>query len=105
MRWQPAACWRHRQPEHQYRCNADSNFQGTCGSYTGFDVGEAQHYTNARLSWTAPDQHWGAAVFVNNLFDNQYVRSIGGQGLTVLGTPNGTITPPRLWGLEASYRF
>ncbi len=89
----------------EVRCNADSNFQGTCGSYSGFDVGEAQKYTNAHLSWTAPGQRWGAALYVNNLTDEQYVRSIAGQGLSVLGTPVGTITPPRMWGFEVNFRL
>ncbi len=87
------------------RCNADSLFQGSCGAYTGFEVGAEQNVTNARLAWTSADYHWGAALFVTNLFDEQYVRSIGGQGLSVLGTPIGTITPPRFWGVEGSYRF
>ena len=87
------------------RCNGDSAFQGTCGSYTTFEVGEAQHIANARLGWTSPSQRWGAALFVNNLTDEQYVRSIGGQGVSVLGTPVGSITPPRMWGLEVSFRL
>jgi len=95
--------------QHAYRgearCNADSLFQGSCGSYTGFEVGEEQNITNARLAWTSADFHWGAALFVTNLLDEQYVRSIGGQGLSVLGTPIGTITAPRFWGVEGSYRF
>ena len=87
------------------RCNGDSVFQGTCGSYTGFEVGEEQNYTNAHLSWTSPSQRWGAALFVNNLTDEQYVRSITGQGLSVLGTPVGSITPPRMWGFEVNFRL
>ena len=89
----------------EVRCNNDSLFQGTCGSYTGYDVGEETQYTNARLSWTAPGQSWGAALYINNLTDEQYVRSIGGQGVSVLGTPVGTITPPRMYGLEVSWRM
>ena len=61
--------------------------------------------TNLRLGWTSPDHRYGAALYANNLFDKQYVRSIGGQGVSVLGTPVGTITPPRQWGLEFSARF
>jgi|CXWL01.1.fsa_nt_gi iron complex outermembrane receptor protein len=95
--------------QHAYRgeqrCNDDSLFQGSCGSYTGFEVGEEQHTTNLRLGWTSPDSRWGAAFYVNNLFDEQYVRSIGGQGLSALGTPIGTITPPRQFGVEGSVRF
>lgn len=89
----------------EVRCNNDSLFQGTCGSYTAFSVGEEQNYTNARLSWASPDRTWGATLYVNNLTDEQYVRSIGGQGVSVLGTPVGTITPPRMYGLEVSWRM
>lgn len=87
------------------RCNADSQFQGTCGDYTGFTVGESVNLTNLRVDWASPDGQWGAAFYVNNLLDKQYVSSIGGQGLSVLGTPVGAITPPRQLGLEGSYRF
>ena len=95
--------------QHAYRsevrCNADSQFQGSCGSYGDFQVGPSQNITNLRLGWTSPDHRYGAALYANNLFDKQYVRSIGGQGVSVLGTPVGTITPPRQWGLEFSARF
>ena len=95
--------------QHAYRsevrCNADSLFQGSCGSYGDFQVGPTQNITNLRLGWTSPDHRYGAALYANNLFDKQYVRSIGGQGVSVLGTPVGTITPPRQWGLEFSARF
>lgn len=95
--------------QHAYRsevrCNADSLFQGSCGSYGDFQVGPSQNITNLRLGWTSPDHRYGAALYANNLFDKQYVRSIGGQGVSVLGTPVGTITPPRQWGLEFSARF
>lgn len=87
------------------RCNADSLFQGTCGSYGDFQVGPAQNLTNLRLGWTSAGARYGAALYANNLFDHQYVRSIGGQGLSVLGTPVGTITTPRQWGVEVSARF
>ncbi|MFO1493152.1 MAG: TonB-dependent receptor [Lysobacterales bacterium] len=95
--------------QHAYRghsrCNADSTFQGTCGDYTGFTVGDSVNLTNLRLGWTQSGGQWGAAFYVNNLFDKQYVSSIGGQGLSVLGTPIGAITPPRQLGIEGSYRF
>lgn len=89
----------------EVRCNNDSLFQGTCGSYPGFSVGEEQNIANLRLSWASPGGSWGAALYVNNLTDDQYVRSIGGQGVSVLGTPVGTITPPRMYGLEVSWRL
>ena len=95
--------------QHAYRsevrCNADSQFQGSCGNYGDFQVGPSQNITNLRLGWSSPDHRYGAALYANNLFDKQYVRSIGGQGVSVLGTPVGTITPPRQWGLEFSARF
>lgn len=87
------------------RCNADSLFQGTCGEYPGFTVGDEINLTNLRLGWTAPGGQWGAALYVNNLLDEQYVTEIGGQGLSVLGTPVAAITPPRQWGIEGSWRF
>lgn len=87
------------------RCNDDSLFQGTCGEYPGFTVGEEVNLTNLRLAWTSPSRQWGAAFYVNNLLDEQYVSSVAGQGLSVLGTPVAAITPPRQWGVEGSWRF
>ncbi|MBV6413245.1 MAG: TonB-dependent receptor [Xanthomonadales bacterium PRO6] len=95
--------------QHSYRgetrCNADSEFQGLCGEYTGFQVGDELHLTNVRVGWTSPDYRWGAALYVNNVFDEQNVRSIGGQAQSVLGTPIGTLTLPRMWGFELSARW
>jgi iron complex outermembrane receptor protein len=68
-------------------------------------VGDSINLTNLRLDWVNADGRWGAAFYVNNLLDKQYVSSIGGQGLSVLGTPVGAITPPRQLGIEGSYRF
>ena len=31
---------------------------------------------NARLSWTSVDDRWGAALFVKNIADKEYITSI-----------------------------
>ncbi|WP_347261346.1 TonB-dependent receptor [Rudaea sp.] len=87
------------------RCNNDSTYQGTCATYATFAVGSAQQRTDLRLGWTSADSRFGAALFVNNLFDKQYVASVGGQGRTVLGVGYGVITPPRFYGAEFRVKF
>ena len=95
--------------QHAYRgptrCNSDSYAQGSCISIPAFKIGTSTNRTDLRLGWTAPGDAWGVALFVNNLFDNQYVTGVNKITATVLGTPFVNITPPRMWGAEATVRF
>ena len=55
--------------------------------------------------WTSPTGRWGWAVYGNNLFDNQYVNSLGTYGMTVLGTVGARVTQPQTYGMEVSVQF
>ena len=44
-------------------------------------------------------------MYGNNVFDNQYVNSLGTYGMTVLGTVGARVTEPRTYGLEVSVKF
>jgi iron complex outermembrane receptor protein len=87
------------------RCNSGGSLQGTCQVSPNFEVGEAQSRVDLRAAWTSNDEHWGAAVFVTNVFDEQYVSGVNNLTKDTFGTPFASITNPRMWGLEASYQF
>ena len=94
--------WGYRGPT---RCNGGSTLQGTCQISPNFDIGEAQNRTDVRLGWESEDAHWGAAAFVQNVFNQQYVDGVNNLTKNTFGTPFASITAPRQWGLEFSYQF
>lgn len=87
------------------RCNDDSYVQGSCINIPAFKIGVAQNRTDLRFGWSAPSVPWSLALFVNNLFDRQYVTGVNNITATTLGTPFVNITPPRLWGVELGVKF
>ena len=88
------------------RCNDDSTYEGHCAlPGAPFDLTEAQQRTDLRLGWDARGGRWGAALFVNNLFDQRYVTDLGTVSQSVLGTPYAYVTPPRMWGMELHAKF
>jgi iron complex outermembrane receptor protein len=87
------------------RCNGDSLVQGSCSVTPNFVVNGAQNRTDMRVDWNSPEGTWGAAAYVNNLFDNQYVTGVGGLTRDVFGTATGSITMPRQYGIELSVHF
>jgi len=95
--------------QHAYRgkgrCNSDSYVQGSCINVPAFKLNEAQNRTDLRLGWSSANVPWSFAFFVNNLFDNQYVTGISNITATTLGTPFTNITAPRMYGVEAAFRF
>ena len=87
------------------RCNADSTRQGTCQVSPNVEVGEVQQRLDVRLAWSSDDQRWGAAVFVTNLLDDQYVTGVNNLTTDTFGTPFASISEPRQWGVELSAAF
>ena len=87
------------------RCSDESQAQGTCGVSPVLRLGEAQERTDVRLGWQSASGHLGLAVYGNNVFDNQYVSSLGTYAKTVLGTVGARLSEPRTWGMEVSVDF
>ncbi len=95
--------------QHAYRgptrCNSDAYVQGACISTPAFKIGTSTNRTDLRLGWSAAEDAWSVALFVNNLLDKRYVTGVNNITATTLGTPFTGITAPRLWGVEAAVRF
>ncbi len=87
------------------RCNRDSQLQGSCQVSPNIDTGSSRVRTDARVAWNSTDQHWGVALYVNNLFDNRYITGVSNISSSVFGTPYAGITPPRMWGVELRASF
>jgi iron complex outermembrane receptor protein len=87
------------------RCNADSELQGSCARQTIFEVGEATQRLDARLAWNSTNEKYGLAAFVTNVLDDQYVTGINNLTTDIFGTAFGSISEPRMWGVEATVSF
>ena len=59
---------------------------------------------NARLDYTTSDEHWNAAVFVKNLFDENY-RVFGIDGTLFFGSSEDVYGDERWVGGSVSYRW
>jgi len=95
--------------QHAYRgktrCNGDAYVQGTCIQTPAFKIGTATNRTDLRAGWSSADTPWSFALFVNNVFDKRYVTGVNNITATIFGTPFVGITAPRLWVVEAAFRF
>jgi len=87
------------------RCNADSELQGSCARQTIFEVGEATQRLDMRLAWSSTNDRFGLAAFVTNVLDDQYVTGINNLTTDIFGTAFGSISEPRMWGVEATVSF
>ena len=87
------------------RCNADSAAQGSCASTPAFKVGEARDRVDTRLGWSAPGEHWGVALIVNNLLDKRYVSGLSNLSAAV-GVPfTASYSDPRKFQVEFSAKL
>jgi iron complex outermembrane recepter protein len=87
------------------RCNENSQSQGTCADETPFEVAPSTQRMDMRLGWTSSSEKFGVAGFVTNLLDDQYVTGINNITNTTFGTAFGSISEPRMWGVEATVKF
>lgn len=87
------------------RCNSESKRQGTCQVSPNFTVGEDQQRLDVRLAWSSDNDRYGAAAFLTNALDDQYVTGVNNLTKDTFGTPFASISEPRQWGLEAFVSF
>ena len=93
------------QPHRRHRCNDDSQAQGDCLTTPAFKVGQARDRVDTRLGWSAPGDHWGVAVIVNNLLDKRYVSGLSNLSAAV-GVPyTASVSDPRKFQIEFSARL
>jgi iron complex outermembrane recepter protein len=87
------------------RCNDDSTAQGSCLSTAAFKVGEARDRVDTRIGWSAPGDHWGVALIVNNLLDKRYVSGLSNLSAAV-GVPfTASYSDPRRFQVEFSAKL
>ena len=66
---------------------------------------EAQNRTDFRTYWRSPSERYEFGVYVNNLFDDQYVTGINNITASTFGTPFVSITEPRMWGVDFTFTY
>jgi iron complex outermembrane receptor protein len=87
------------------RCNAHLVYSFECLDTGTLQTGTAQTRVDLRLGWKSPEDRFGVALLVNNVFNKQYVLvpDGGGEAAYTLGTPYGSIsTAPRTYAVEIS---
>jgi iron complex outermembrane receptor protein len=80
------------------RCNSDTAAL-SCLSTAKLKTGTATSKFDLRLAWDSPSSRYGVALLVNNVFDQRYIQSLGGQ-TEQYGAPYAYITPPRSVAVE-----
>ncbi|TXH75931.1 MAG: TonB-dependent receptor [Lysobacteraceae bacterium] len=93
---------------HSYRgrtqCNDESAAQGSCIDTPAFELGEAQHQTDARASWRSPSGRWGVGLYAKNLGDRRHVESLA-RLARAIGVVGAELNEPRSYGLEVDVKF
>ena len=92
--------------QSESECNADDTGAVPCGAFIGADrSGKARHRTDLRAYFRNASERYTLGIFVNNVFDNQYIDGINNLTGDTLGTLFGSITPPRIWGVDFEFRY
>ena len=58
---------------------------------------------NLRLGYDSADGRWSVEGYVSNLLDKDYIIDAGNTG-GAFGTPTFIGGPPRMYGIEATWR-
>ena len=80
------------------RCNNDTRAL-SCLDTPNIRTGTAASKFDLRVGWDNADQRYGVALLVNNMFDQRYVTSLGGQ-TQQYGAPYAYLTTPRTFAVE-----
>lgn len=88
---------------HSYR--SDVFFETDNAPIAGLAIAEdAVNLTNLRIGIENTTQAWSVNMFVNNLFDTEYLVDAGNTGGS-FGNPTFVAGPPRFYGIEFSMHF
>ncbi|MCJ9429848.1 TonB-dependent receptor [Kordiimonas marina] len=99
--------------DHSYtsakRINGNCLHDRSCGTITwgasSFVVGKAQNLTNARITWSDPDDRFSVSFFGRNIFGNRYADGAGGLSVDTFGTPIAHLSMPATWGVDLTATF
>ena len=114
--------WSDRIPVHGLGWFVRGEYQYVSGQNVGADTNQAPQtmqpgydIVNARLGLRGADDGWEISGFVRNVFDQDYCQVIFIQALATTlslvdpvtggGMQRCVVGAPRVWGVEASYRF
>ncbi|MDE0513455.1 MAG: TonB-dependent receptor [Gammaproteobacteria bacterium] len=114
--------WSDRIPVHGLGWFVRGEYQYVSGQNVGADTNQAPqtmqpgyHIVNARLGLRGADDGWEISGFVHNAFGQDYCQVIFIQALATTlnlvdpvtggGMQRCVVGAPRVWGVEASYRF
>lgn len=98
--WHVAALRGNLSLQADFTYKSDFCFSVVCGPT---DKEDSYAVGNLRLGWDSDDEHWGAAVFVNNVNDAEY-RQIS-LDVSVIGYLNDSYAAGRWIGGSVSYKW
>ncbi len=83
---------------------SDVFFEDANAPIAGLDIAEDDvQLANLRLGYDSADGRWSVEGYVSNLFDKNYIIDAGNTG-GAFGTPTFIGGPPRMYGIEATWR-
>ncbi|AHF92326.1 TonB-denpendent receptor [Opitutaceae bacterium TAV5] len=89
-------------PVWQYRAGYYFNDDNSLFDYSlhqgGFGL------VNVRAGWRSPQRRWEVLLYVDNLFDKNYLVDAGNLG-AIYGLPTFVAAPPRMYGMQVTLRF
>ncbi|MCV6626141.1 MAG: TonB-dependent receptor [Cellvibrionaceae bacterium] len=69
------------------------------------NFGDDRKTLNARIAWRSADDHYGVALWGQNLTGERYTSIPGGLAASQLAAPTVSLTEPRIYGIDLEYRF
>lgn len=83
---------------------SDVFFEDANAPIAGLEIAEDDvQLANLRLGYDSADGRWSVEGYVSNLFDKDYIIDAGNTG-GAFGTPTFIGGPPRMYGIEATWR-
>jgi iron complex outermembrane receptor protein len=70
-----------------------------------FDRQEDYHLTDAKLTWTSPEERWSVETFVQNIEDEAPKQNILVAPRQIGAPPLAWYGPPRFYGVQVGFRY
>jgi iron complex outermembrane receptor protein len=89
-------------PRVQYTWQDDTYFRAF---NRDFDLQDAYHLTDAKVTWRSPEERWWIEVFVQNIEDEAPKQNIL-VGPRYFGSPVlAWYSPPRFYGVQVGFKY